>query len=196
MPTVGDADEYIRQAAAEIAALPDVEGVYVWGSFAENISNPKFNIKDVDLLVRCNFNSGDLLAIDKTPFGAFEIPSNELEDEGFNPRAVSFTKKYLKFSQFNIDQWAISQDERLLHWGPITETVSEWADLRKEAEAHAKEATGLTRKRLCRASNDDRSKWRNAYNEYVQDFITGGPVGWYASETILDDIIDQAIRLS
>ena len=96
----------------------------------------------------------------------------------------------------NIDQWAISQDERLLHWGPITETVSEWADLRKEAEAHAKEATGLTRKRLCRASNDDRSKWRNAYNEYVQDFITGGPVGWYASETILDDIIDQAIRLS
>lgn len=196
MPTVGDAEPYIQTMAKELAAVNGVKSVYVWGSFAENIKKPKYNIKDVDLLVVCNFDSGDLLAIDKTPFGAFETPEDELEDQGFDPLAVAFTKKYLKYSQYNIDQWALSKDRKLLHWGPLTDSVEEWKSLRKSAEDNAKSVTGLSRKQLCKASEDQRQRWRDAYDKVVQDFISGGPIGWYAAESVEEDILDKAIRLA
>lgn len=195
MPTVGDAEPYVQAMAKELASANGVKHVYVWGSFAENIKNTKYNCKDIDLLVVCGFNSGDLLAIDKTPFGAFETPEDELEDQGFNPLAVAFTKRYLKYGQYNIDQWALSSDNNLLHWGPLTDSVEEWKTLRTSAETNAKSITGLSRKQLCKASDDLRQRWRDAYDQTVQDFISGGPIGWYAAENIEENILDKAIRL-
>lgn len=196
MPTIGDTEPYIQAMAKELAGVQGVKNVYVWGSFAENIKNSKYNCKDIDLLVVCGFDSGDLLAVDKTPFGAFETPEDQLEDHGFDPKVVSFTKKYLKYSQYNIDQWALSKDNRLLHWGPLSDSIEEWKVLRKAAEDNAKSLTGLSRKQLCKASNDKRQQWRDAYDKIVQDFISGGPIGWYAAETVEENLLDRAIKLA
>lgn len=195
MPTIKDTMPYVLQAAQSISSLPEVKNVYVWGSFADNIKNDKYNVKDIDILVECNINSGDLLAIDKTYGGAFDIAISSLEDEGFDPDAVAFTKGYLNFGQFNIDQWAMSSDNVLLHWGPITETIEEWKNLRSSAEKEAKSITGLFRKSLCTATEDMREKWKAAYDSVIQDFISGGPVGWYASKDSTDKILDKAIKL-
>ncbi len=135
------------------------------------------------------------MAIDKTPFGAFETPEDQLEEHGFDPRVVSFTKKYLKYSQYNIDQWAISKDNKLLHWGQLTDSVEEWKTLRKSAEDNAKSVTGLSRKQLCKSSENKRQQWRDAYDQTVQDFISDGPIGWYAAEIIDENILDRAIKL-
>lgn len=196
MPTIGDSKPYVEQVAKELLEVKGVENVYVWGSFAENIKQPKYNVKDIDLLVTCRFDSGDLLAIDKTPFGAFETPDSELEDQGFDVAAVNFTKKYLKYSQFNIDQWAISKDKKLLHWGQITDSVEEWKDLRISAEENARKKTGLSRKQLRSASEKTRGGWKEAYDKIVQDFISGGPDGWYAAESLSEEVLQKAIRLA
>lgn len=195
MPTIKDTLPYVEEAALEISKLPEVTHVYACGSFAENIKNDSFNVKDIDLLVECSINSGDLLSIDKSSNGAFNIPTSDLEDEGFSPKAVAFTKNYLNFGKYNIDQWAISSDKVILHWGPITETVEEWKKLRSDAEKKAKNNTGLTRNKLCTVSEELREQWKKEYDSVIQDFISGGPVGWYASKAPADKILEKSIKL-
>lgn len=196
MPTIGDAEPYIRQVAKELAETKGVKSVYVWGSFADHIKNSKYNIKDIDLLTVCGFDSEDMLSIDRSPFGAFETAESELEDMGFDPIAVAFTKKYLKYSQYNIDQWSVSKDGKLLHWGPLAESVEEWKDLRKSAETNASAATGFSRKHLGKATEADRRQWKEAYDKTVQDYISGGHIGWYAADSCTKEILEKAIRLA
>lgn len=196
MPTISDWTPYIKKVSEEIAALKGVQNVFVWGSYAENIKNSKYNVKDIDLLVVCDFHSGDLLAIDKTPDGPLDIKLDLLEDMGFSPSAVTFTKNYLKYAELNIDQWALSKDKKLLHWGPLTDTVDEWKDLRSSAENNAKMLTGLTRRQLCKASEELRQQWKEAYDRTVQDFMSGDPIGWYCAESAEDDILKRAIKLA
>lgn len=196
MPKITDVLPYIQESADDISSIAGVNKIYVWGSFAENILNPNFNVRDIDLLVMCNFDSGDLLAIDKTQDGPLNISKEDLEDEGFNPQAVSFTKKYLKLAKYNIDQWAISRDNQLLHWGPVTDTVREWNDIRKEAEDSASNITGISHKKLCIANESMRKKWKESYSEYIMNFIEGGLVGWYASDTSIEDVMQRSIELT
>lgn len=195
MPTIADARPYVEQTAKELSIVPGVKAVYVWGSYADNRKNPKYNVKDIDLLVHCDFNSGDLLAIDKTPDGPMNTAQEELSDLGFNPEAVAFTKKYLKHSQFNIDQWAISGDDKLMHWGPLPETIDEWMELRKEAESEARRVTGLVRKQLSHASHPKRENWKEAYDGVIERFFQGIPTGWYASDVCPSELISKAIKL-
>ena len=195
-PTIENALPYIKEAANDIIRIKGVTSVHAFGSFAENINNKKAAIKDIDLLVKCNFNSGDLLAIDKTENGPFNIKTSELEYEGFNPLAVSFTNKYLKFSQYNIDQWAISKDKKVLHWGPISEKISEWKDMRKQAEEEAYSISGISQNRLCKANTSQREKWIESYNNYIFNFISDEPVGWYSSDSSIENVMDNSIKLA
>jgi hypothetical protein len=186
---------HLKEASKTISALPRVKLVYAWGSIAENFDDKDFRIKDIDLLIDCDFDSGDLLAIDNSFEGALKMAKNELEDMGFNPLAVKFTSSLLKIKVPSVDFWAISKDNKLLHWGPITETIEEWKQVRKEAETKAEVSTGLKRKDLHKVAESDRKKWHDAYEKYIHNFSEGCPQGWYASQNNIDKAFEKAVKL-
>jgi hypothetical protein len=196
MPTVGDLEPLVVASAESIYKLPGVSSVRAWGSYAENAQKKTARIREVEILVKCSFNSGDLLAIEKGPMGPFNIHPNDLEDLGFNPKAVKFTKGLLKSCSFRSDLWTYSSDKKLLHWGPVADTIEEWKEVRKQSEEIAEKRTGFCRKTLKKASEEEAKEWVQSYEESLQSFISEGPLGWYesaCSET--REIIDSSIEI-
>jgi len=184
----------VKQSISSISAMQGVEKVGLWGSFADNIKKANAPVREVDLLVFCNFNSGDLLAIDKGPSGPFRIRPEELEDEGFNPLAVSFTKKLICSSkEIPIEYWAMSTDSKLLHWGPVADTVEEWKDIRKEADEKAEKYTGVSKNHLYKASPSKISSWFETYERSIKSAAAIGPMGWYPSSSDYEEIVDNMI---
>ena len=197
MPTVGELEKSVLSSAEKICSLPGASSVKAWGSYAENLSKKSSRVREVELLVTCSFDSGDLLAIEKGPMGPFGIPSDELEELGFNPRAVRFTKGLLKACSFPVDLWSYSSDNKLLHWGPVADTIDEWKAIRKQSEETAEQRTGFCRKTLKKASEEEAKEWIRSYEESLRSFISKGPLGWYesaCSET--REVIDSAIQIA
>jgi len=196
LPTVESVLPGVEKAATEIAALNGINEVFAWGSLAENITNKTSSIKDIDILVTCDFDSGDLLAIEKGPTGPFSIKSSELEEEGFNPLAVAFTKQFVKSAGFRVDYWALSRDDKLLHWGPITDSVEEFKELRKDAEEKVSKKLNLERKNLHKASATKRQSWLDQYTEEIRSCVASGPLGWYMALASSEEILCNAVKLS
>lgn len=195
IPKINDIMPYLKEAANSISTNSKVKNVYAWGFIAENFKNKESRVKDIDILIECDFESGDLLAIDNSLNGSLKIATSELEELGFNPEAVSFTKAILKLKAPSIDFWAISKDKKLLHWGPITETIEEWKQVRKEAEVKTEESTGLRKKEALFASESVRKKWHESYEKHIQEYSNGCPQGWYASQNNVDKLFDKSIKL-
>lgn len=195
IPKINDIIPYLKEASKTLSENTQVKNVYAWGGIAENFNNKDFRAKDIDILIECNFDSGDLLAIDNSSNGALKVAKIELEDLGFNPNAVLFTQSMLKMKFPSIDFWAVSKDKKLLHWGPITETVEEWKQVRKEAEMKAKLTTGLKKKEALSASEIERKKWHEVYEKHIQEYANGCPQGWYASQNNVDKVFDKAIKI-
>jgi len=195
IPKIDDIIPYLKEAAKSISTNSQVRSVYAWGGIAENFNNKESRVKDIDILIECNFDSGDLLAIDNSSNGALKIAKSELEDLGFNPEAIAFTKSILKLKVPSIDFWAISTDKKLLHWGPITETIEEWKQVRKEAESKAEITTGLSKKEALSANENERKKWHEAYEKHMQDYSSGCPQGWYASQNNVDKVFEKSVKL-
>lgn len=196
MPTIKELEPLVMDGSKKISSLPGVNEVIAWGNYAENIKNKNAPIREVELLVKCSFDSGDLLTILKGPMGPFDIPFNELEEEGFNPQAVKFTKGLLKSCEFNADYWCMSSDNKFLHWGPVSDTIEEWKTLRKKAEEEASLKTGFCRKTLKNASQQDSQEWIKIYENTLRLFIDKGPLGWYQSSVSeADNILAPSIKI-
>ena len=194
MPTVKDVTPYVKEACAEIRNVKGVQSVHLFGSYAQNQDKPNFIVKDVDIIANTNFDSGDLMAIDNSRYSALRIRPDELEDEGFNPEAVAFTKKFLSYQQFNVDHWATSRDGKLLHWGAIPETHEEWIELHTQAEKEAETATGVKRANLGQKTAK-KKEWKQSYDAYIAKFISAGRGGWFPSDTKAEDVLSTAIRI-
>jgi hypothetical protein len=196
MPTVKDLSTIIDDVAAQIAAIKGVKGVYVWGSFATNRKNPDFVVKDIDIIASTDFDSGDLLAIDNTRYSALRIRPTELEDEGFNPLAVSFTKAFLSMEKFNVDHWATTADGKLLHWGATPDSHEEWHELHLEAEKVATKATALRRGDLRTSDDGKRKEWKLAYDRHISKSLCDSSSGWCPTIHNASDILSDAIQLA
>lgn len=193
LPQVKDIKPIIGKLAENIATIPGVEGVYVFGSFAENIDTPNHRIKDIDIIAKVPFCSEDLVSIDR---GTLSIKVSSLEEEGFDEDAVKFSKSYTNINQPAIDHWVISSDNKILHWGPIITGREESDDFNKEAEEYASDDTGVSRNKLARSSEDTRTNWYLSFNSYVNLHLSDMPSGWYQSDVSdVKDIIDNAIKL-
>jgi predicted nucleotidyltransferase len=192
MPMIRDIQPFISTICAEIKTLPGVKDVYIYGSYADHSLDPNYVVKDIDIIASTGFDSGDLLAIDNSKYSALRIHPNELEDEGFNPKAVSFTKRFLSYAQYNVDHWAASSDGLLLHWGAIPDNQGEWMELHAEAEADAVKLTGVARNELRACAEDKRKEWKLAYDHYLKKFLAKGATGWFASKTELNDVLSKA----
>ena len=194
MPTIADLTKVIDGLCKEIKAIDGVKNVYLWGSYVENLNQPTYAVKDVDIIAATNFDVGDLLAIDNSKYSALRLHPNDLEDEGFNPQAVKFTKRFLSFSNYNVDHWAVSKNDKLLHWGAIPETQEEWAELHKEAENKAIESTGIKRSALCGKSHEIRREWKQIFDDYVTGFLSKKATGWCQSKTNFADVLVKAVQ--
>jgi len=195
IPKINDIVPYLKEAANTISTNSQVKNVFAWGVVSENFTNKDFRVKDIDILIDCKFDSGDLLAIDNSYNGALKIAKVDLEDFGFNPLAVSFTKTLLSLKAPSIDFWASTKDKKVLHWGPITDTIEEWKQVRKEAETKAEIITGIKKKEIISASDCVRKKWHEEYEKYIQDYSNGCPQGWYSSQNNIDKIFDKVVKL-
>jgi hypothetical protein len=195
MPTIKNVAPHITSACAELKSVKGVKNVFLWGSYAAHLNEPNYVVKDVDVIAVTTFDSGDLLAIDNSKYSALKIAQSDLEDMGFDPFAVAFTKRFLSFEKYNVDHWAASADGQLLHWGMIPDSQDEWAELHTEAEKRAVEATGLMRHQLHKTSDVKRREWKKAYDQYTAKYLTSGATGWYPSEHPLDEILAQAMKV-
>lgn len=197
IPNVSDKKEEVSGICENISNIPECEAVYIWGSFAENFKNKTAFVREAEILIKCNFDSGDLLAIDKSSSGPFGIPNEELEDMGFNPKAVSFTRKAIKMVQPYMEIWALSRDNKLLHWGPISDTVEEWKNLRKEAEIHASNELNLNKTALKKANREEVQQWMSEYQCFIRKEIESrSPVGWYESKfKDIDEVLSSCIKI-
>lgn len=197
MPTVEELEPLLKESAQIISNLPGVEEVRAWGTYAECSHQKKTPIREVDLLIKCSFNSGDMLAIEKGPMGPFSLPYSELEEEGFNIKAINFTKKLLKSCQFNAEFWSLSSDNKLLHWGPVSDTIDEWKEIRKNAEEKAETETGLTIKTIKQATQEQAKEWIQLYENALRVFINKGPIGWYQSYCPENqELLESSIKLT
>ena len=195
MPRIKDIKPYIKETITSLKNTEGVKSVYIWGSYAKNINKPSVRVKDIDVLARTNFHSGDLIAIDNKIVRSI-CSDNYLENQGYDPAAIKFSKKFLTFAKYNDDCWAISGDRKLVHWGPICVNKKESEDINKEAEEYASKSTGTEKKKINKSAEHIRKNWYNHYCHYLDQCFEGMPTGWYKTEDIkVKEIIAQAVRI-
>ncbi len=195
MPKIKDIKPYITNAVSSLKNVQGVKSLYIWGSYAKNINKPNFRVRDIDILAKTKFHSGDLLAIDNKIVKAL-CSDNYLENQGYDPLAIKFSNKFLTLSKYNIDCWAISRDRKLVHWGPICVNKKESEDVSKEAEQYANKTTGTERRKINKYAEHERANWYNHYCRYLDQCFEGMPTGWYKTEDIkVGEITSQAIKI-
>ena len=195
MPKVKDIKPYINDTISSLKKADGVKGLYIWGSYAKNIEKPNFRVRDIDVLAKTQFHSGDLLAIDNKIIKAL-CSNGYLENQGYDPAAIKFSKQFLTLSKYNIDCWALSEDRKLLHWGALCVNKKESEEVNKEAEQYANKTTGTERKKINKSAEHERKNWYNHYCRYLDQCFEGMPTGWYKTEDIkIRKITSQAIKI-
>ncbi len=195
MPKVKDIKPYISNVISSLKTIEGVKSVYLWGSYARNIDKPNFRIRDIDVLAKTNFHSGDLLAIDNKIIKGY-CSDKYLENQGYDPLCVKFSKKFLTLAKYNVDCWAISGDRKLVHWGPIYVNKKESEEVNKEAERYANRNTGTQRRKINKSSEHVRTNWYNHYCRYLDQCFEGMPTGWYKTEEIkVREVLSQTIKI-
>lgn len=190
----------IKESESKIALITDlfplkngVKGIMAWGSYARNIDNPNFRVKDIDIIIKTTCHSEDLVSITKD---AFAIPENEIEDNGFDITALKISKKASKITDSILDLWALSSDKKLLHWGPMASDKEESDAICLEAQSFAEKEVGVEKEKISRVSQDVRNSWYQAYKSHYMSQLKNMPFGWYCSESDnIEDILKQAIDI-
>ncbi len=195
MPKIKDVKPYILTTLNDFKNTDGIKNIYIWGSYAKNKNNPDYRIRDIDVLAKTKFNSGDLISINNDIIK--DICSDYyLENQGYDPLAVKFSKKFLSLSKYNVDCWVISSDRKLLHWGPIVINKKESEEVNKEAEEYAMRLTGKDRHKINKSSEYIRKNWYNGYCKYINQCFKNMPTGWYKTEDIkIKEIISKAIKI-
>jgi predicted nucleotidyltransferase len=196
MPKVSMVKPHLQSIAKKISDIDGVKSIYVWGSFAKNENKPNFILKDIDIIASTDIFSEDLLSITNNEINSpFNITATQLEDDGFDPKAVKFTKAFTSVRDYNVDHWAISKDEKLLHWGPVPETKEDSEEIKAQAEQYAEKVTDKTRKQLVTASQSEKDTWSIRYDHFMNKSLSGMPQGWFVTECKVEEILKEAKKL-
>jgi len=195
MPKIKDIKPYINDVLSSLKKAYGVKSLYIWGSYASNINTPEYRVRDIDVLVKTAFHSGDLVSIDNKIVKNI-CTNSYLENQGYDPVAVKFSNDFLSFSKYNIDCWAISSDRKLLHWGAIPTNKKESEEVNIEAETYANKIVGKDRHKINKSGEKTRQKWYNAYFHHMNTCFKDMPTGWYKTEDIkVREIISKAIKI-
>jgi len=178
LPRVSEVKVALLEHIKTLRACNGVKSIKVFGSFAANLDNPNYRLKDIDLLIATPYHSEDLQAIHAD---LLSTRPEALEEEGYDANAVRFSKAFVRQNDLPIDHWVISSDKKLLHWGPVFE-VDESIEIQQEAEKFATNQTGFNLKKLAKASDETRTNWYSSYRSYLSKQTEDMPTGWYLSE--------------
>lgn len=194
MPSIGSVSSSLQEVYNSMIKFSGIKDIKVFGSFANNIKNKDYPIKDIDILVFSNFDSGDLLAIDMDS-GVFGMSKEDLEFDGYDTKSILFTKycRSLKGSLFDI--WLVSKDKKVLHIGQMPESIEDWKEIRKESEDKTEILCGFSRQDLYKKSNKERELWKNTYDEEMNKYLNNNPYGWYLSSSSYKEVIDMSIPI-
>ena len=190
MPHIKDVD--LSAIENKMSTIDGIKKAYVWGEFAQK--NKEEIIKQIDILAITDFQSEDLSSIINGDYSPLKIKEEQLEDEGFNKKAVNFTKKIIALPYIN--PWCVAKDNSILHWGPIVEDKEDLKTIEKDAEDYAKFVTGSTKKQLKTSSQQTKDKWDVMYHHYINKYLKGIPKGWYTLDYKLADILSKAKELN
>jgi len=198
MPKVADIKKKLPALAKNIIGIDGVSSVLVLGSYVDNKDKPDYILRDVDILAVVDIPSEDLLSIitGENDNNVFKMSKTDLENDGYNPIAVSFTKKFTSICSDNIDHWALCSDNNILHYGPIHDDLIEWQENKDKAEKHANMKTGINRKKLAKARQALKDDWYQRFKERFNLSLTSCPCGWYKSSLLKSDIIEKTIKLA
>ena len=195
MPRVKEIKPYISKLAEDIKDIGGVRSVYIWGSYYRNNKNPDFRVKDIDIIAKTHINSEDLVSVDNDIINKL-CTKKYLEERGYDPKAVEFSKNFINLIKHNIDHCAISSDNKLLHRGEISVNREESDEVNKMAEKHAAEQTGKNRKKINKSSEANRKNWYKYYNNYINSYFGDMPTGWYLSNVDnIKEILDNAMKI-
>ncbi len=195
MPRIKDVKPHLSNIVESIRNLEGIKYIYAWGSYVENHSSPNFRVKDIDIIVETDFNSGDLLAVDDKIIKENNV-KEYLEEQGFYPPAIKFSKSFVELTKYNVDHWAISSDHKLLHWGPILVNKEESDEMNKEAEDYTLKQTGYNRSKINKSSEDTRKNWYKIYYNYINQNFTNMPSGWFKTEDVhIKEILAKTIKI-
>jgi len=125
MPKVKEITSNLTSLAHDLYKINGIQKVYIFGSYAKNKNKPNCSIRDLDIIAQTDFNHEDLLSIIDKPILPFNLKKAQLEEEGFDPDVVQFTKDFTKITSYNIDHWASGSKGEILHWGALLENEKE-----------------------------------------------------------------------
>jgi predicted nucleotidyltransferase len=195
LPRIKDIKLYLPNIIDNIKKIDGIKEIYIWGSYSKNHNNPNYRVKDIDILVKTDFNSGDLIAIDEKVIKEHFI-KEYLEKEGYNPIVIKFSEKYLDFKKYNIDHWAISSDKKILHWGPILPKKEDGEAIKKDAEKYTIKKTGYNLEKLNNSTEKIRSNWYKYYCDYINQYFIDMPSGWYKlANTNIKKILANSMKM-
>lgn len=193
MPKIKEID--IKKISKCVNNINNINKTYIIGSYVNNFKKPEKRIKDLDIIIKSNICSEDLLAINN------DIINNNYSDKkvienGFNPIAVKFTKKITDIPCNFLDIWTISSDKKILHWGAILSTIKESKIIKKDAENFAYNKTGYSVKNINNKSIIKRNNWYSNFSNYIKNYLIDMPYGWYESkEKNIKKILKNSMKL-
>ena len=201
MPTIKEAKSYVKSYVEDSDTLPGLKDVYAHGYFAKNINKNNEKIKRAEIIFDSDYYSEDLISISQkdefTGQPPFKMSRESLEDYGYNPDAVNFTKHAIKMENNNqdFDIWCISSDDKILHWGAVPEDPEELEEIKSESESIAEHVTGITRDNLEKASSTERNEWLKAYDQHFNQYTNNMPKGWYITNHDKDELLQESKKI-
>lgn len=195
LPKIKEIKSNLPLITSDLNKIKGVNGLYLWGEVYENINNPEHRVKNIDIVAKTSFHSGDLLSIDND-ITKLHMDDNSLEDKGYDPYSVFFSKKFIELPDYNINKWAISYDNKLLHWGAILKNKKDTDYIIQEAEKFADTHTGIRFKDILKKGDKDRKIWYENYHNYLKKYFEGMPSGWYRTESVKKkDFLRNTIKI-
>jgi len=193
LPKIKDVSASLPDIAREIKQSAKCKHIYIFGSVAKHFEQPDHIVKDIDIIVKAPFHSGDLQSINKT---VLSYKPEYLEEEGFDAEAVKFSKDFISVNKYNIDHWVVSSDNKLLHWGAIACNKEESDNVKEDAEKYASRETGIDMLKFKKVSRNQKLNWYTIYQDYLNEQFGSMPTGWYCSDIAdVKSILNEAIKL-
>lgn len=197
-PYVGEVREVIYDIGKSVKEMGQghVKEVYVFGSFVNSYATR--NIKDLDIVAVVDFTSDELISC----LGDFFDYNN------YDCEAVrEFTDRFVgSFANYNLDPWVITEDGKVLHWGPLVDTSDMMNEIEDAAWEYAmrlsdfditdygfSDPEDIEEHSIMELNIDDDIKdklleFKELYDKYVSDAvdyaITDGERGWYEFEDL------------
>lgn len=193
LPRIKDVRGPLKNLSIKLSSIDGVDEVYVSGDYVTHIKNSNHRLFNVDIIAKCSsIFSEDLIAIDKNALSNL-YTDNYLISQGYNPLSVRLSQSILKLSNSFIDNWVISKDNKILHYGPISDSDEDMIYVKETAKKYACKLTGSDD--IQKATRLSRENWYKSYKNFINNYYEDMPFGWYTVSSKKSPVFKKYIKL-